>query len=470
MTKDMTKPETKGSVVRAGSTPSSRRGFLRQAAFGLALSPLLGGALGNAALGAEPASTAPGRARRFVGVYAPHGMAREFWRPGPGFDLRYENCSLQPFDDPATVGQSLRDRVVVIEGIDLSAGIEAGTVGHEGARVILTGSAADGDNASIDQFLAVEQGLGFATPYSSLVLAVGTNGTDIGTNISYLADGRPVPKLVDPSVVFDSVFGELILPADPTAAAKVRAQRALKKSSLDFLGGQLGVLAAHLPPSEARRLDQHLTAQRELERRLAHFEVACRVPERPPAFERVTTGNGGARYFDAITDLQIDLMVQAMACDATRFGTIFLTDLSRTRLIDGMPEDIHFDVSHRYRARDAEQPGRPDTWLPLAKQNRYAYSKVARLMHQLDAAGLLGDTVIYVSSDMGDPARHSSRSVPTLLGGGVFRGGRHLVVEGKAQAANNHLLVSICNAFGVGVTSFGQARDPAIVTGPLAGL
>jgi len=57
-----------------------------------------------------------------------------------------------------------------------------------------------------------------------------------------------------------------------------------------------------------------------------------------------------------------------------------------------------------------------------------------------------------------------------VLGGGVFRGGRHLTFEGKAQAANNHLLVSICNAFGVGVTSFGQARDPAIITGPLAGL
>jgi hypothetical protein len=451
------------------STPLSRRRFLRDAVFGLGLSPFLGGVLGAAALGAEAGSAAPARARRFVGIYAPHGMASELWRPGPGFDLRYENCSLQPFDDPA-VGQSLRDRVVVIEGLDLSAGIEAGTVGHEGARVILTGSAADGDNASIDQFLAVEQGLGAATPYSSLVLAVGTNGTDIGTNISYLAGGRPVPKLIDPSVVYDSVFGELILPADPTAAAKVRAQRALKKSSLDFLGGELGALAARLPPSEARRLDQHLTAQRELERRLAHFEVACRVPERPMAFERVTTGNGGARYFDAITDLQVDLMVQAMACDATRFATLFLNDLSRTRLIDGMPEDIHFDVSHRYRARDAAQPGRPETWLPLATQNRYANGKVARLMHQLDRAGLLSDTVIYVSSDMGDPARHSSRSVPTVLGGGVFRGARHLVFEGKAQAANNHLLVSICNAFGVGVTSFGHARDPAIVTGPLAGL
>jgi hypothetical protein len=449
----------------------SRRGFLRGAAFGIGLSPLLGAVVGAASLAGDlDAPAVPRRARRFIGVYAPHGIAREFWLPGPGFDLRYENCSLQPFDDPERVGVSLRDRILVIEGLDLSAGIEAGTVGHEGARVMLTGSAADGDNASIDQFLAVERGLGAATPHSSLVLAVGNTGTDIGSNISYLAGGRPVPKLVDPSVVYDSVFGELILPADPAAAAKVRAQRALKKSSLDFLGAEIAALSARLPPSEARRLDQHLTAQRELERRLAHFEVACRVPERPAPFERVTTGNGAARYFDAITDLQVDLLVQAMACDVTRFGTLFLSDLSRTRLIEDMPEDIHFDVSHRYRARDGDQPGRPETWLPLAKQNRYAYAKVARMMQRLDAAGLLEETIVYVSSDMGDPARHSSRSVPTLLGGGVFEGGRHLVFEGKVRGANNHLLVSICNAFGIEVSSFGHARDPAIVTGPLAGL
>ncbi|HEU4581391.1 MAG TPA: hypothetical protein VFS67_24205, partial [Polyangiaceae bacterium] len=38
-------------------------------------------------------------------------------------------------------------------------------MGHEGARALLTGSAADGSNASIDQFLALERGLGAGTPH-----------------------------------------------------------------------------------------------------------------------------------------------------------------------------------------------------------------------------------------------------------------------------------------------------------------
>jgi hypothetical protein len=39
-----------------------------------------------------------------------------------------------------------------------------------------------------------------------------------------------------------------------------------------------------------------------------------------------------------------------------------------------------------------------------------------------------------------------------------------------ASGANNHLLVSIAQAFGVQVNSFGKGSDPAFTTGPLSGL
>jgi hypothetical protein len=89
-------------------------------------------------------------------------------------------------------------------------------------------------------------------------------------------------------------------------------------------------------------------------------------------------------------------------------------------------------------------------------------------MQRLDERGLLAETLIYASSDMGDPSRHSSRAVPTLVAGGGLPRGRHLVSGGKAAGSNNRLLVSICRAFGVPVDSFGQARNPEITTGPLA--
>ena len=62
--------------------------------------------------------------QRFIGVYHPHGVAAELFTMRDGetettFDLSHPDCPLQPFDDPATYGRSFKDKIVVIEGVDL---------------------------------------------------------------------------------------------------------------------------------------------------------------------------------------------------------------------------------------------------------------------------------------------------------------------------------------------------------------
>ena len=47
---------------------------------------------------------------KFIGVYHPHGLAAEHWvmkasDTETAFDIAYEICSLQPFDDAATYGR-----------------------------------------------------------------------------------------------------------------------------------------------------------------------------------------------------------------------------------------------------------------------------------------------------------------------------------------------------------------------------
>ena len=134
---------------------------------------------------------------------------------------------------------------------------------------------------------------------------------------------------------------------------------------------------------------------------------------------------------------------------------------------------MHGEVAHRYDARTDKHPGTPSTWLALGIQNRYTHTKIARLLQRLDEAGVLADTLVYASSDMGDPARHSSRSVPTLLlggAGGHFKMGRYLDLRRPGAhegTPNNRILVSICQAFGVQTNRFGHAADARIVTGRL---
>jgi len=158
-----------------------------------------------------------------------------------------------------------------------------------------------------------------------------------------------------------------------------------------------------------------------------------------------------------------------------------------------LPKDNHGSVAHTYSASPVGDDGRPGdgspaTWLPLAKFNRYVYSKVARLMQKLDALGALDSTLIYVTSDMGNPALHSTQNVPTVLAGGAggkFRMGRRLKMMADCPASNiwcsqndavftpvtnSKILVSIAHAFGDDINTFGTQPDPALTTGPLDGL
>lgn len=437
---------------------SRRRTFL--AALGLS---------GASIAWANTASAEAGPPRRFIGVFTPHGRAHELWQPGPAFDLTYEGCILKPFDDAETFGESFRDRLLVLDGVDLAAGIEVGTVGHEASRVILTGSGADGKNPSLDQYLAVDQGLGASTAHTSLVLGVGYEGSEIGFNISYATGGTPIPKLIDPAKVFDELFGAALT---GERADALRARRALEMSVLDVVSRDLGSLSRRAPRSERVKLEQHTTALREIEKRLNRKPPRCAIPDTPPAFQKLRAYGGGERSFDEITKLQTDLLARAIACDLTRFATLYLADLSRTGLDPTLPPDVHAEVAHRYSAKDGNRPGDPATWRSLARQNRYSYSQVARLLQRLSEAGVLDDTLVYVSSDMGDPARHSSRDVPTLIAGGgsAFPLGRYVDLreaKGGALFPNNRILVSLCNAFGVAVERYGHSKNSQTTIGAL---
>jgi hypothetical protein len=412
-------------------------------------------------------------------------------RPGEtetDFDITYQNCSLQPFDDPARYGKSFKNKILVIEGIDQLSNAN----GHDSAGTLLTGSQVDGKkvkNSSLDQYLAVEQRLGQATRFSSLVLGVGTDNSDAGESISFGAGGAPLTKIIDPAQLFDSVFGSVSGSGDPQAERK----RRLNQSVIDFMRADVQRLQPRLAPEERRKLDQHLTSIRELEKQIAVVSTGavCGAPARPnPAdFPKLRRYNGGEPHFDRITDIQIELLANAIACDATRFATLLLNDLSYANNPLGLPEDNHGGVAHTYSASwghdyDNGQPGNPSTWVPLAKINRYSYSKVAQLMKRLDDFGILDSTLLLCGSDMGDPAMHSTRNCPTVLAGGAngkFRMGRRLKLtpdcprnnywcSDQSLSPNNRLLVSIARAFGVNIESFGTQADPALARGTLPAL
>jgi hypothetical protein len=488
---------------------AARRSFLRAVGASFAASPLLPFLRALESSVAHAAGESP--PLRFVTMYHPHGVAAETWvmrgaDSETNFDLTFTEpmsgavCPLEPLDRH-------KSRLLIVEGIDLLSN----AFGHDSAGTILTGSRINSSlqrtgNSSLDQFLAVEHGLGKGTRVTSIELAVGTDNAGTGETLSYGAGGVPLPKIIDPVQAFDRLFGGFVLSDDPaTRAAALRRQR-LGRTMVDFLNADARRLRARLAPAEQRKLDQHMTALADLEKQLAPVAGAggsdagapasCPSPIRPAAsrFPRLKRYFGGEPYFDAITDAHIDLIALAFACDVTRFATLLLGDLSYEGNSLGLPPDNHGNVAHAYDGSPVGTNGNPtgggtpSTWALLAKLNRYAYGKVARMIDRLTEYGVIDSTLVYASSEMGNPSLHSTRNVPTVLAGGVngkFRMGRRIKAPADCPAshlackpgdgaftgtANNHLLVSIAQAFGVAIDSFGTQPSAADKTGPLAGL
>jgi hypothetical protein len=441
---------------------------------------------------------------KFVGVYHPHGISAECYARRPGetetnFDLNFADSALSPFDTPSAYGQrSFKNRLITFEGVDLAVAELSSTAGHGAATCLFTGSMTVGgdhnaQSESLDQYLARTKGLSRGTRFPTLNVGVGSIGDINQDAIVHGPGGAIIRNQVDPLVVFDQVFASMMNSTDADAAAA----RKRGQSVIDFVRADLNALSGRLAAPEKLKLEQHLSAIRDIETRLNSVSSGtmgsagtCTTPVRPRAtgnsdaslnFPQVLKYNGGESYFDRIADLQIDLLALALACDATRFTTLFLDDPGKVTTVDGLmlPADVHNEVAHLYSVDQQSQ-------VRLGRLNRYYYGKIARLMQRLDEGGILDSTLILAGSDMGDPALHSTRNIPLILAGGAngkLTMGRRIKAGADCPPSNpyctgsslkltshNKVLVSVAQLFGVPDATFGRANDPALITGAWPGL
>ncbi|MCC6807019.1 MAG: DUF1552 domain-containing protein [Deltaproteobacteria bacterium] len=439
---------------------------------------------------------------RFIGVYHPHGKAKNYWSPkngaAPGaisssFDIGYDGAILKPFDDPATYGRSFKDKLLVLEGFSLVAAKESGTSAHGAASTILTAGANHGaaTNPSIDYFLAYEKNLGADTRFRQVQVGCDYDG-DPGWQLTFGPGGSIVPKMVNPVSTFNTLYADLIVGTDPVALAEYEKKRRRGQSVLDYLKGRLQSLDTRLAAAEKQKLDQHLTAVRELEKRLAGSPLSqmCQKPAKPVLPAGYPNYDGGNYatwdYNDFIMDAHIELLAQALACDLTRFSTLYLGDAGRplTNVSPGVPSNVHDDAAHSCWGPDDATPQQIDeAQRRLANANRYHYGKIAKLATRLHDLDVFDHTLMFVASDIGDPAGHTTHDIPMLMLGGCngkIPMGRHVRTvydcPGDAFCSNpkytphNALLVNIANAFDVPITSYGISTKPATTAGPYPGL
>ncbi len=411
----------------------------------------------------EAAEPAP---LRFLALFTPHGMVPEYWTPQgteTAFNITYPNAMLAPLERH-------RSKILVLDGLDYRVLYEHGQTGHEGAPVtFLTGSrmvSASGaelpESASIDQVLAEK--VGASTKFRSLEVTAfhQYSGQHVYNSISFTSTGQRVPSERNPANVYNRLFKDLAVGA-PSPEVTRQLQR--RRSLLDYLIKDVGAMQSRLAGAERAKLDSHLTALRDIERRLATSGVACgSKPAQPPSF----SSSAVVREANApeLVRLHLDLVAQAFACDLTRVATMTMLAAPSMPWI-GITDNIHDDIAHMIDASDAT--ARAAIRLKLAKVQAWYAEQVAYLMDKLAAipegdGTVLDHTLILWGNELGNPSSHSNLGVPTVLAGGangLFHMGRYLKLRGPTTSASkavphNQLLVAIANAFGLSVNTFGH--------------
>ncbi len=439
----------------------SRRTVLRGLGAMAALPWLEAMAPAGLAAAAPAAGTTP---KRLAFLYVPNGVNMAEWRPK-------EEGALGVLPDILKPLTPVKDDLLVISGLTADKARPNGDGGGDHARALaafLTGCQArktDGIDiragVSVDQVAASR--IGDQTRLASLEIGCEpgamAGNCDSGyscvysSTMSWRSATQPLPKEVNPKLVFERLFGG----GKDTDRARRDAQR---KSVLDFVREDASDLRTRLGANDQRKLDEYFSAVRDIEERIARSDKL--PPVKAPDLPRPT---GTPAKFEEHVKLLCDLLVLAFQADLTRVCTFVLCNEGSNRPYGfiGVPEG-HHDLSHH---------GRDQKKLAKIKQiNTFHISQFAYLLTKLKSIKegdrtLLDHCMLAYGSANSDGDRHNHDDLPILLAGGgcgTIKGGRHLRLPRDRDTPLNNLWLSLLDRVSVKVEALGDA------TGRLRGL
>jgi hypothetical protein len=318
------------------------------------------------------------------------------------------------------------------------------------------GPAGNADRISVDQFIANR--IGTATAFQSLEFGVRVIGGAPLNTISYSGANQPNVPIYDPTQMYSRIFANSNL-----STSQLSQLLAERKSVLDFLQSDIGVLETRLSSGDKARLDAHLTGVRTIEQQLTSTESSCTPPAAPAMLDPNDMAN-----FPAIGKLQMDMMLLALSCGMTNVATFMWANADSWQYYPfaGANEE-HHGTSHCDDSDSANVNNLVMMNIWQAQQVTYMLDQLAATK-EADGSTMLDNTVLLWGNELGVGNTHSYKNIPWMLAGGAggyFKTGRFLQYP---DVPHNNLLVSICNAMGFSdVTTFGI---PGVCTGPLPGL
>lgn len=420
-----------------------------------AMSPLVY-ASGSGALGANPT--------RIAFMFVPNGIDMANWTPTSSGPL-----NITPILEPL---KGLEKDFSILTGLSQHNAKALGDGPGDHARSTaawLTGvhpkktSGSDIKNGiSADQVAA--QVIGKETRYASLEIGCERGGMagdcDSGyscaysSNISWRSETTPVPKEINPRLVFERLFGTGGKEGDENKAKR----ELFNKSILDFVLEDASSLKSRLGKRDQMKMEEYFAAVREIEKRIVSFENSAKLQ----AAAGVGKPMGIPSDFGEHIRLMGDMMILAFQADLTRVCTfMFANDGSNRSYAQIGVSDGHHDISHHGKQADK-----------LAKKkiiDTYHTTQLAYILNKMKSikegnSTLLDNTLIIYGAGISDGDWHNHNNLPILLagkGGGV-KSGQHLVYPDNTPL--NNLYITMLDKVGVNVEKLGDS------TGKLQGI
>ncbi|MCA9669577.1 MAG: DUF1552 domain-containing protein [Myxococcales bacterium] len=417
--------------------------------------------------GTARAATFP---KRLVIVFTANGTIPSAWTPtgSPGSGSAWAlNTILKPLSP-------FKSKLNVLEGVDQESAYHGPGDGHQkGMGHLLTGTellagsqfqGGDGGTVgwgggiSIDQHIANK--VGASTKFKSLEFGVQVKSADIWSRMSYTGSNKPVPPEEDPYQAFDRLFGTFS--KDVNEIQRLRTQR---KSVLDAVKSEFTALQAKLGTVDRQKLESHLAGVRAVEKLLdgsTSLPAACQVPTLGNKIDIKSNSN-----YLTVGKLFMDLTAMSLACNLTQVIT-----LQWSRAVSNISTQAWTGVSEGHHSLSHEGDSNGDAENKLIKINTWYAEQFAYLLNKLDSipegnGTVLDNTVVVWGNELGKGNSHTRRDIPFVLAGscgGYFQTDRFLKYD---KDPHNNLLVSLANAMGDPISTFG---NPNYCTGPLAQL
>jgi hypothetical protein len=356
----------------------------------------------------------------------------------------------------------MKQHVTVISRMQVTTGNPAAHAGGpagllSGRPLLRNGADYTFAGPSIDQILA--ESVGSQTRFRSLEIAVepGARG------LSHTGPNTINPAEYSPVALFERLFGaEFRAPGDEPI---VDPKLSLRRSVLDAVQEDSLALQRRASASDRARLDQHFTAVRDLELRIARLLedppnlAACM---RPPAVDEIPFVDGRPQM-PVIAATMADLLAMALACDQTRVFSLWYSTPVNNVLYPGANAG-HHQLTH-------DEPGDQPMVNTIVKG---IMGDLNTFLQKLDAipegdGTLLEHCGILASSDVSYGRTHSIDRYPIVVCGsmgGRLRTGVHIVSEIQDNVAK--VPFTMANAMGANLASFGDG--PGLVTSTLGDL